>query len=265
MPKVGVVISMLNFPELTTQCVASVLSSNKGKYDIEIVIIDDGSDIPYHYPDVTTLRFDKPNGNTHSMNAGIEYFTNIGGVDYIYNLDNDTIVAPEAISELVKVMEKQPNLAAACSARLTEINGVMKKLGRSVDLIRGACEPCFDNDTTALIHWGAGCCMMMRTDVIRQIGMFDRRFKNYCQDSEWQLRALMNGYTVAIVPSSEVRHIGEVTMHANLINNMPDNEIFMKILSGAYIQEILEYLPLDAETRKYGKLTFDTFNKPTTT
>lgn len=254
---------MLNFNDLTQKCVDSVIT-NAGM-DCSILVVDDGSKIPFHDDRVTTLRFDEPNGNTHSMNAGIDYFYNIGGVKYIYNLDNDIEIGVDAIKELVDVMELQPNLASASSARVTEINGTLLKIGRSVDLLRGAADKVYDNDETALIHWAAGCATMLRTSVIREIGMFDKRLKNYCGDAEWQLRALCHGYTNVIVPKSVVRHLGEVTMHANLVNNMPDEAELIRIISGSYMQEVLKYLPLDAQIRKYGKITFDTFIKPPTT
>jgi hypothetical protein len=261
MPKVGVVISMLNFNDLTEKCVDSVLDNiNLGD---KIIVIDDGSKVPYIDSRIKVIRFDNPHGNTSSMNIGIMYcLDNL--CDYIYNLDNDTELEPNAIKELVDVMEMQPNLAVAGSIRRQILNGKEQYVGRSLDMIKGCAESTKPNTNPFLCYWISGCSIMMRANVIREIGMFDKRFKNYCQDCEWCLRAFANGYTNAVVPKSIVKHIGEITMHSTLSNHLPDKEEFIRIISGKYLNDILKYLPLDASTNEYGRLTFDTFNQSPT-
>ena len=105
---------------------------------------------------------------------------------------------------------------------------------------------------------------MLRSSVIKEIGMFDKRFKNYCQDSEWCLRAMTHGYDIATVYSSRVRHLGSSTLTNYETTLEADRQTLLKILSCYGMQKILEAFPLNAMTKEYGRITFDTFNKSTT-
>ena len=260
MSRVGVIISMLNFNELTDKCVDSVIK-NAG-VDCNILVIDDGSKKPYDRTGIHVMRFDEPHGNTHSINTGIMFFDN--KYEYIMNLDNDVELAPNAIKELVDIMDAQPSIAIAGSMRIRERDGKKIYCGQMLDT-RGNCASANEGDMANLCLWVSGCSVLMRSSIIQEIGMFDKRFDNYCQDAEWCLRAIMNDYSVAIVPRSVVYHVGEITMQTNLINNLGDKEKFMKILSGKWLQDILEHLPLDITKGLYGRLKYDTFNKPAPT
>jgi GT2 family glycosyltransferase len=260
MAKVGVIISMLNFNDLTDKCVESVLA--QVDVDCDIVVVDDGSKVSYAHEGVQIIRYEEPHGNTHSINAGIKFFDN--KYKYIMNLDNDIELEPNAIKELVTVMESQPSVAIAGSLRITNRNGKEIRFGHSIDL-RGSCITLKSSCIAYLCFWVSGCSVLMRSSVIQEIGMFDKRFENYCQDAEWCLRALINDYSVAMVPRSIAHHVGEITMTTNLINNLKDKEMFNKILSSKVLGDILAHLPIDFTTGLCGRLAYDTFNKPAPT
>ena len=267
MSKVGVVISQYNLGDLTKKCVDSVLNSTichpASHYPCEVVVIDDGSEIPYVDDRVKIIRYDTPHGNTHSMNAGIMHFIN--DCDYIYNLDNDTEVEPYAIEALMKTMDANPNIALAGSIRIQTINGRTVRLGESADLIRGMASNVPETAETKGCLWVAGCSVMLRSSVIREIGMFNKRLINYCGDAEWCLRAIINHYDVVIVPKSVVKHVGQITMHTYNVKIAPDWAEYYSILSCERMRLILKTLPLDAVTRECGRLKYDTFIEPTTT
>ncbi len=261
MPKIGVIISMLNLSDLTDKCVNSVIA-NAG-IDCDIVVVDDGSTVPYSHAGVEIIRYEKPNGNTHSINAGIKFFDN--KYDYIMNLDNDIELAPNAIKELVDVMEEQPSIALAGSLRILYQDDKEIKRGDSFDLLNGTCASMEAGDMARLCFWVSGCSVLIRSSVIQEIGMFDKRLMNYCQDSEWCLRAITKGYDIAVVPKSVAYHVGQITMHSNKIALKDDQRIFMDIIGSAKMRDILECLPLSLTDNLYGRISFDTFNKPAAT
>ena len=258
MPKVGVVISMHGKNDLTRQCVDKVFE-NAG-IECDIVVVDDGSEVMYEDDRIHVLRFNEAHGNTHSMNAGIAFFDN--NHKYIVNLDNDAFLEPDAIKNLVTVMDFHPEVAIAGSARFTkDDDGVMRLMGQGVDLHGGANSLDEADITTYLCHWTCGCSVIMRTSVIREIGMFDKRFKNYCQDSEWCLRAMLNDYKVALVCNSKVRHLGAGTLTAEGSTIEADRRVLLRILSCAGMNEILDKLPLEYAKNKYGRVTFNVYTK----
>ncbi len=257
MPKVGIVISMYNKNDLTHKCIDSIFANAGIKCDI--VVVDDGSAIPYKDDRVSIIRFEEPHGNTHSMNAGILFFDN--KYDYIVNLDNDIVLKPNAIKYLTDVMEANPNIALASSVRYTDIKGKTWLLGQGIDLHGRAAVVEEDYEDTYSCHWICGCSVMLRTSVIRQIGIFDKRFKNYCQDAEWCLRATANDYHVAMVCKSRVIHEGSGTITDINTRLGDDRKTLLKIISCHGMNTILKELPIDKSNNVYGRIRFSVYPK----
>ena len=56
----------------------------------------------------------------------------------------------------------------------------------------------------------SGSCMVIKSELIREIGMFDENFFAYQEDSDFCLRAIYNGWTICFFPLVKVVHFGGV-------------------------------------------------------
>lgn len=106
-PKVSVIVPVYNVREYLRQCVDSVI--NQSYRDLEIILVDDGSTDDsgmmcdeYARNDDRITVIHKPNGGlSDARNAGIEVATG----KYIYFLDGDDSITPDALGNLVQFAE----------------------------------------------------------------------------------------------------------------------------------------------------------------
>lgn len=163
--------------------------------------------------------------NTH--NAGFAAGNNAGirkalDSEYILLLNNDTTVAPGLLDELVDVMESDPRIAVAgpviCYADAPETVwcaglqiGAGSAFGRPVSYTtsilmytgRPVAEvPAEPYEVDAVV----GCAMLLRTRVLREIGLLDESLFMIHEDFEWSLRAHAAGYRCVMVPVVGVWH-----------------------------------------------------------
>src|SRR6266487_1538217 len=117
-PKVSVVVLNWNAKDILRECVESLIRS---EYPLcRIIVADNGSTdgsqqmIKSLFPEITLVEngenFGVPEGKNRGIIRAIEE-----EVDYIYTLDNDLIVEPQTIKELVSFLEKNPQVGCAGS------------------------------------------------------------------------------------------------------------------------------------------------------
>jgi hypothetical protein len=137
------------------------------------------------------------------------------GADYIFILNNDTIVEAECLTPLVEAMERDAALGVAGCPILQlgphpYINWRMRYnffTGEDAELGRGAkkSEP---HEVELLM----GAAMLVRVEVIKRVGMFDERFFAFLEDTDFCFRARQAGYKVGFVPGAGVRHLAGQTL-----------------------------------------------------
>lgn len=54
-----------------------------------------------------------------------------------------------------------------------------------------------------------GCCMLVRREVVDQVGLLDERFFMYYEETDWCYRTLQHGWKVYFTPDAQVIHFGE--------------------------------------------------------
>ncbi|MCL5035844.1 MAG: glycosyltransferase family 2 protein [Chloroflexi bacterium] len=225
-PEVFIIIVNWNQPEHTIECLYSLEKINYPRF--EIVVADNGSTdgseekIREKFPDVHLIQTGANLGFTGGNNAGIKYAMD-KGADYVFLLNNDTVVDPDVLTPLVETGESGPSTGMLGSKiynyyRKNEIdftetvidwkNGTATFPGRG-EIERGEYEEAKEVESLC------GCAMMVKREVIEKIGMLDDDFFAYCEDTDWSVRAKKAGYKCVFVPRSIVWHKGSATNKAN--------------------------------------------------
>lgn len=224
LPKVAVVLVNWNGKDDTLECLASLAKieySNK-----EIIVVDNGSRddsvavIHAAFPHVTLLETGKNLGFTGGNNVGIERALS-HNADYIFLLNNDTTIEPQALQELIAVAsrEKQFGLLTPVVYYYDDPDDVWFA-GARLDLSRG--EAVHDNshppqrtDDVRELPWASGCTMLFPAQVLRRLKGFDDRFFLNWEDVDLSLRVRRAGFKIGMVPSARVFHkVGKAFGHA---------------------------------------------------
>lgn len=218
LPLVVCVVLNTNHREDTLECIASI---NKNTYDnAKTILLDnDSTDGTLQaaetlFPKVKTIELSQNLGYAGNNNVGIKAAMELGA-DWIFILNEDTILAPECISRLVEVGGSNPNIG---------IVGPMVYHHNEPEIIQSA-GGCTDKyfhawhlgqdeadkgqyQTTHEVDWISGCGIMVRRTLIDQIGGIDERFYYYVEEFELCLRAKEAGWKIINVPKAKLWHKG---------------------------------------------------------
>jgi len=256
-----VVIPMYGQEKYTYKCIDFV-RKNAG-YEHDIVVVDDGSKDKFINPLVNVIRLDKNSGFTAAVNAGILWSQKLD-YEYVLLLNNDTEPEQNFLKELVDVMESDKTIGIAGSVRRHP-----KKKGEPIelcgsDLIRGfqyfTEEAKLPKDPIPC-NWFALCSGLLRVDMLREIGILDKRMRNHCSDTDLCFRAKFAGWGVVIVPKSIVVHHLSVTTTANGVLVDDDQRIMLEKVAGLDYAKLMTAMPLDGEAKTWGRIIFETYTK----
>ena len=198
------------------ECLSSVLKSYYPSF--EVILIDNAS-TDDSVPIVKELFKDQIIVVCNSSNLGFAEGNNVGARyargDYLVFLNNDTKVDMLWLRELVKVMESDPKIGAA-QAKLLMLNsvGVIDSTGDFVDFYvttmqRGLGERDVGQyENIEEVFSARGACMIVRRDVIKEVGLFDPDFYLSLEDIDLCWRIRLHGYKIMYVPKSVVYHKG---------------------------------------------------------
>ncbi|MFD1342241.1 glycosyltransferase family 2 protein [Litorisediminicola beolgyonensis] len=226
-------------PEMTCRAIDAAAAALSG-LDAELVVVDndsgdgseealrahiEGTDLPIP---ARVVQSGRNGGFGAGNNVGIRA-GRADGVrpDYVQILNSDAFPAPDALRRLHDHLEAHPEVGFAGSfihgedgtphetafrfpSILSEIEGAART-GPVTRLLARHRVPLGLPDATRRVDWLAGASMMMRMDVLEQIGLFDEGFFLYFEETDLCLRAARAGYTVDYIRDSHVAHIGSVS------------------------------------------------------
>lgn len=150
-------------------------------------------------------------------NVGIRLALDSGGADYVWLLNNDTVVDPGALSSLVAEMQQRPDVGL-CGSTLLYYHSprTVQALGGSVynrwTARAGHIEHGLDiNDAPTKVNverrmkYIVGASTMVSRLFLEQIGLLDERYFLYFEEIDWATRA-RGRFTLGYCPESIVFH-----------------------------------------------------------
>jgi GT2 family glycosyltransferase len=216
-PKVSIIILNWNGLTDTIECLESL---KKITYpNSEVVIVDNasrGNDVQVlqeKFGDyVHLIQNDRNYGFPEGCNIGMRYALT-KGADYLLLLNNDTVVDPEFLTEMVKVAEAdpsigitgskiyyyyEPNRIQAAGGKINWWLGYIDTYGREDDTGQ--------YDTIAERDYLYGTSFLIKKDVIEKISFMDPFFFFGVEEYDYCTRASRAGFKVVYVPGSKVWH-----------------------------------------------------------
>ncbi|NMB56898.1 glycosyltransferase family 2 protein [Candidatus Beckwithbacteria bacterium] len=231
MKKIAILIINFNGLVQTLTCLQSLEKIKHEQFTVQIFVVDYGledqtQEIKAKFPDIQIYREEK--------NLGFAGGNNFLGTkalawqaDYILLLNNDTLVSPDFLQKLFNYLEKNPKVAAVCPKiyfakgyeyhknkyQDKDLGKVIWYAGGKIDWDniysshRGVDEVDYGqfnetNDT----QFFSGCCVLLRTEVVQKIGLFNEKLFMYWEDVDLSMRILKSGFAIKYYPQSYIFH-----------------------------------------------------------
>lgn len=217
-PHVAIVVLSFNGRDDTLACLASL---ERLRWDrLTAIVVDNGSvdgtveAIHAGFPDVTAIRSAENLGFAEGNNIGMRAALD-AGADYVLILNNDTIVDPGLVEELVGEAERRPDAGALCPLiRYVDPPDRIWYAGARFDPRsphNGRHTGYGERDAGQYhavreIGRATGAAMLVPREVIERVGYLDRRLFIQVEDVEWSLRMRAAGYRILFVPHGLVSH-----------------------------------------------------------
>jgi GT2 family glycosyltransferase len=215
-PQVIVIVLNWNGLSDTLECLTSLASLDYPAH--EVVVVDNGSTddsvetIRARFPQVTLIQNGANLGFAEGNNVGLRYALE-RAADYVLLLNNDTIVDPGFLTELVAVAEARPEIGVAsplifyydatdeiwtAGAAINWANGATRRLRAGETARQG--EPAFGVDFVS------GCALLVKREVVEKTGLLDPDYYLYYEETDWCVRVHKQGYRIVCVPQAKIWH-----------------------------------------------------------
>jgi GT2 family glycosyltransferase len=244
-----VLIANLGQLEHIRACLRSLFDTTGGETSIRVIVgfnFPGESETPRvlaeEFPQAEQLRAPDRLGYCRAYNQLMARGTG----RYVLLLDDDTVLYPGTIDGMVRFMDAHPEVGiAGCrtvnpDGSYQKTTALMYSMATEIaNITRPAAfwdDGIDDNVTTwRSAEWLNGHFLMVRAEVIQQVGMLDEYFYTFQCEADWCLRIHRAGWTVAYVPDVEMMHVrGQhsnlpgVKSLANLIRNHTNRYYFIR-------------------------------------
>ena len=234
--RVSAVIVSYKTAELTVGCLRSLAREREtARIELEAIVVDNASgdaalirraiEREGYGAWVTLIEAERNGGYAYGNNLGFRHaYEARRAPDYFHLLNPDTVVRPGAVQELVDFLERRPDVGIAGSSFENQDGSEWRYVFRFPTLWAGidsgvqwglvsklleryivASPPMGSGPERA--DWLPGASMMIRRQVIDEVGGLDEGYFLYFEETDFCWRANEAGWPCWYVPGSRVMHI----------------------------------------------------------
>jgi GT2 family glycosyltransferase len=198
------------------------------------------------------IRTGANRGFAAGNNVGLRYVLAKGEFDYVWLVNNDTVVKSDSLSLMVKRMKERPN-AGMCGALIpfydnphkiwTAGGGTYNKyLAKSVSIDHGksVSEVSTGENIEAHMDYLAGASMLVSVDFLHSVGLMNEDYFLYFEEPDWYIRG-KNRFSLAYADKAMVYH--KVAISTDKWNNS-NNITINKIYFASQLRFVSKFFPL---------------------
>lgn len=229
-PVLSVIIANYNGEPWLAPCLTSIMSQTKG-VESEVIVVDNNSQddsvalVEREFPSVRVVARTRNAGFAQANNEGIA----LAQGHYILLLNNDTVFL-SGLETMLAFLDQHPQCAAVGPRMLdghgrlraswgyfpllSRLTATMLFLDR-VPVLGRRFRPLLVrpgrsqfSDAARPVDWASGACLLLRREVVTEVGSLDPAYFMYGEDVEWCYRMWQSGYEVWILPEAQLIHHG---------------------------------------------------------
>ena len=248
---VSFIIVNYNVKELVHQSVRSIIEHVKMPY--EIIVFDnasvDGSadSLKGKYPNTRIISSKENLGFGKGNNKAYEYASG----NYIFLLNPDTIITDNSVDRMIEFMQQHPNVGLTSPTLLYEDGSLQRSIRKFYSFYGSLFDNRFMNPVIARfpvitsllpglvnhhisqeVDWAKGAALLIRKEVIEEIGLFDEDFWIYGEEMDLCYRIGKAGWEKKYLSDCSIIHLeGKSTVQSSskmFIMNYKGMYLFLK-------------------------------------
>lgn len=146
---------------------------------------------------------------TKAINEGLRLFCFNNFYDYVLIINQDAYLASNCLELLIKTMEENLKCGIVTPVAF-DMNGKNTWYG-GLDAFPWGCHRTLsDNEVSTLepfkTPWANGACMLLRTAMVKEIGVFDENMRFICSDADYSFTARSRGWDILVSPIAKIEH-----------------------------------------------------------
>lgn len=238
-PDLSIVIVEWNTIDMLRDCLASVFA-NRNELALQVIVVDnasaDGSPemVEDEFPEVEQIRNQDNLGFAAANNQGFE----ISNGRHVLLLNSDTYVLGDVLSKSVRYLDERPKVGAmgcrvlnpdstmqaTCSGWPSNLDLIFSFTGLSrlrwPEFLSRFRMTHWKRDDERPVEVISGCYMMVRSEVLEQVGLLDEEFFFFGEETDWCRRIANAGWQLMFAPVGEIVHYGSAS--ARKLNHRRD-------------------------------------------
>jgi GT2 family glycosyltransferase len=215
-PLVAIIVLNWNGRDDTVACVESLRGSNY--QNAKVLIVDNGStddsvaEFARRFPDLRCIQNGENRGFAEGNNVGMRAAL-AEGADYVFLLNNDATIEPEALDRLVAAAEAQPDVGIVGPKilyrdeprRIWYAGGTISPLGRMGHEGWNRIDE-GQWDAPRETGYVTGCAFLVKRAVLVKVGLFAPEYFLLFEEADLCVRARREGFRCWVEPRAIVRH-----------------------------------------------------------
>jgi|WetSurMetagenome_2_1015567.scaffolds.fasta_scaffold07900_4 GT2 family glycosyltransferase len=242
---VSIVIANWNGLKYLNDCLDSLLRQTYSP--IEIILVDNGSEdgspdfIKEKYNSIKIIRNKTNMGFASATNNGIKHAE--GELIALFN--QDAMADEKWLERLVEVVMSSKDVAAAAGKIFYLRNGRKDNsvfcTWPKINPFTAAPYNFSGHEGASAVDYLTGCAMIIKKDIIDEIGDIDEGYFLYFEETDWCARIIRAGYKLMYVPDAVVWHVvsGSISVPSMKLSYMVRNRIRFALKNFD-----LEYIPV---------------------
>lgn len=217
--RIVILVVAFNGVDLLEDCLSSVLAADAIGLDLHCVVLDNASSdgtarfVRDRFPRVTlvesTDNLGFAEGNNQALLEAQKRFTEI---DYVYLLNQDTIVDNRFLVEAVRYLEENDSVGAAQSLLLLHPEAdLINTAGNALHFLGFGLTTCYREQRdkaprSGPIGYPSGAAVLIRESLVKSLGLFTSDLFMYLEDAELGIKLHLTGHPPHLCGQSVVYH-----------------------------------------------------------
>jgi GT2 family glycosyltransferase len=221
-PLVSIIVLTLNQTDITCEFLESTRKLTYKNY--ELLVCDMGSEVDpteeissKNFPNTKVLRSEINRGCAGGRNWGVKQAKG----DYVFLVDNDTIVTPNLIEALLEPFFKNPDVVVCCPKirfyhnpeviQYAGFNPINPFTGRNSAVGSNQVDK-GQHDDPNFTFSSHGCASMIKKEIFNKVGYYPEKFFFYYEEMDWSARVKKAGYKIYYQPKGLIFHKQSMTL-----------------------------------------------------